>query len=314
MFKIYKKEGNNLYEFTDFCGKITLRSSNNEISEQLSFSINGKFINEADIILLYENSKKIYEGIVIDITQTEYTTDVNVFDFGWYLNQNQDVFQFNNPVSQCIRKILNDYEVPIGSIINIPQNYKGINKGNLNIIIEELMEYATKNNGIKYFWQMRNGKFYLEKENDNVIIYKSSLFGSNIDITKLMSNPQVTKSIANLKNAVKVVNEEQNSINVFAYRENSNSIKKYGKIQLLERISAENKNNAANIANNKLKLLNKVENTLSVELPGVIDCKANKVLQFDEDIINIKGKFRVKQCNHIIQSPSYLMALELEMI
>lgn len=314
MFKIYKKVGSDLYDFTDICGKLSLRSTDSEISEELSFTIKGKFLQEDDIISLYENENKVFEGIVITADIDENTTSVNVYDMGWYLNKNEDIYQFNNIVSKCITQICNDHGVPIGNIVSIPVQFKKIIRGNLNDIIKKLMEYATMNNGIKYIWEMREGKFYLEKESTNIVIYNTKMFGADIDITKLMSGAKIKRSIENLVNAVKVADQEDSNVSVLAYKEDTTSIKKHGKIQKLESISKDEKSTANSIATNQLKLLNKVDVTAQVTLPGIVACRSNKILRFDDDIIGIKGDFKVKQCTHDINGTSHLMNLELEVI
>lgn len=314
MFKIYKKQGEDLYDFTDICGELSLGNSSSELSEKLSFNIQGKFLNEADIILLYEDNKKIYEGIVISVEIEENTSSISSFDFGWYLNKNEDSFQFKDTVSNCIIKVLNAYNIPIGSISNINVIHENTHRGTLDEIIKKLIEYATINNGIKYNWQMRENKFYLEEEGSNPIVFNTSLFQVEGDILNFMKEPKIKRSIENLKNAVKVINEEDNKISVLAYQEDSSSIAKYGKIQKLETLSKDEKGTAGNVAINQLKLLNKVENTLSVTLPGIIDCRSNKVLKFDDDILGIKGNYKIISCNHKITPSSHLMSLELELI
>ena len=57
MFKLYKKVKSDLYDFTDYCGAITLRSSLDEISEELDIEISAKFLSESDIINLYDDEK-----------------------------------------------------------------------------------------------------------------------------------------------------------------------------------------------------------------------------------------------------------------
>jgi len=314
MFKIYKKLGTDLYDFTDVCGPLTLRSTDSEISEELNFAIKGKSLQEDNIIVLYEDTTKVFEGITIVADIDENTTSLNVFDFGWYINKNEDIYQFNSTISKCIAKICNDHSIPIGGIVNIPINFKKITRGSLNDIISKLMEYATLNSGIKYIWEMREGKFYLEKESNNVIVYNSSLFGPNIDITKLMSNAKVKRSIEDLVNAVKVADQEDSKISILAYKEDMASIKKHGKIQRLESISKDEKGTAINIATNELKLLNKVAVTSQVTLPDIIACRANKILKFDDTLVNVNGSFKVLQCTHKITSTSHLMDLQLELI
>lgn len=314
MFKLYKKSGNDLYDFTDFCGSIFLRSNITDISEELTFDINGKFLNESDIILLYEDDKKVYEGIVVTCEQDEYNSSLSCYDYGFYLNKSEDIYQFNDIVSNCIKKILNDYGIPVGGIIDINLNYKNVNKGTLANIIKELIDYTIKNTGKKYYFQMRENKFYLEEETNNITIFKTSLFTGDLDITNFIKNPKYKKSIENLKNAIKVVQEEDNKIKQLAYAQNQDSINKYGKLQKLETLTKEEIGSASNVANTQLSLLNKVEYIFTCELPGIINCRANKILKFDDDILNVKGDFRISQCTHNITTVSHTMSLQLEVI
>ena len=314
MFKIYKKVDGDLYDFTDICGKLALRSTSSEISEELTFEIKGKFLQEDDVVILCEDDKNIFQGIVITAEIDENTTSVTIYDFGWYINKSEDVFQFNNTISKCITQICVDHGIPVGSIADIPIKYKGIIRGNLNDIISKLMEYATKNNGIKYIWAMREGKFYLEKETSNVVIYSTKLFGDDIDITKLMSGVKIKRSIENLVNAVKVVDQEESLISVLAYKEDTASIAKHGKIQKLESINKDERSTANNVATNQLKLLNKVTVSAPVTLPGITACRADKILKFDDTIVGLTGSFKVTQCTHNIGGTSHLMDLTLELM
>ncbi len=314
MYKIYKKTGKDLYNFTDNCGEITLRSSASEISEELSFEIKGRFLNEGDKLVLYKDKIKIFEGIIITVDIQEYTSSISCADFGWYLNKNEDMYQFNDSITGCIKRILNDHAIPIGFLENITIAYKKVNRGNLSDLIKKLLEYAQKSTGKIYIWEMRQGKFYLELQSNKVITYTTNLFENTIDVTKLSSNQTYKKSIDKLYNAVKVVNQEENEVGTLAYREDRNSINKYGKIQKLETVTKEEKGNATNIAVNQLKLLNKIDYNVNVELPGIIECRANKVLQFKDDKIIANGNYRILQCTHNINANKHLMDLELEVI
>lgn len=314
MFRIYKKVGVDLYDFTDLCGNLTFRSEDSEISEEVNFIVKGTQIAESDIILVKKDGIDIYEGIVTTVEQSQYTKNVRCFDFGWYLNKNEEAYQFNCIIDEALEEICNDFDIEIGFITSIPIHIKKVVRGKINTILNNLITYAEKSTGTEYVWEMRNGKFYVEKLNNNVVVYNTDLFGAEVDITTLMQDPIITKSIENMKNAVKVINQKDNGIKVVAYSEDLVGIKKRGKVQKIEFLAKKDNANAKNVADGQLKLLNKVETTFPVTLPGVIECRANKVLQFDDDIIGIKGKFRVKRCRHNINATSHTMDLGLELI
>ena len=309
---ICRVEGSDLYDFTSICGDISLRSSSSEISEELSFSVQGSYLNKGDIISFRENEEEIFKGIVISTNRDKYSTEISCCDFGWYLNKNEDAYQFNSSCSSCISKICNDHNIPIGNIINMPNVYKKIKKGNLSDIIKDIIEYQEKTTGERYIWYMYANKLYVEKQIDNVIKYTTKFNNTLVDVTDLLENPSIDESIDDLYNAIKVVSQEDNSIKVLAYTEDKESIQKYGRIQKLEQVTKEESKNAVSISQGQLKLLNKTSRSFNTRLLGVTGCRANKVLEFDNDIIDVKGKFIIKSCEHTYSKSFHFMNVSLE--
>lgn len=307
--KIYKIVNKDMYDFTDYCGEITLRSDSNELAEELSFNVKGTEIITGDIITLYEENK-IFEGIVVDVTQEEFTKSVTCFDFAWYLNKNEDIFQFNYSVSKAIEKLCTENGIVIGFIEPISAVYKKIIKGSLSSVIEDLLAYATSVTGFKYIFYMREGKFYCTKQETSTVVYTSNAFYSNSNITDLLQNPSIKYSIENMFNVVKVTNQSDNNVSTLALVQDVESVSKYGRLQKLETVSDKEKGSAKLVASNALKELNKISKTLSVTLPGNIECRAHKLLEFDTDFV--KGIYEIKKCVHEFSSTGHIMQLELE--
>lgn len=313
MFTIYKQVKSDLYDFTDVCSEIQLRSNQSEISEHLSFKVKGTQISEGDIIVLRKDSSDIFLGVVESVDKDKNTKTVNCFDFGWYLNKNEEVYQFNCTVSEAIHKICDDFQIRKGKIADINVKVKKVFTGVLSDIIRQLLELATSNNSIEYISYMSQNGFNVELRSKTVVYYNTKMFGSEINITELIANANLSRSISELKNAIKVVNQEENNVSVLAYEEDSESIKRFGLLQKIESLSNEEKNNAKNIATTNLKKLNKVSVLSNLELPGIIECRANKILEFHDEVIGIHGFYIVKICEHTITSSSHLMKLELEL-
>lgn len=307
--KIYKIVNKDMYDFTDYCGEITLRSDSNELAEELSFDVKGTEIVAGDIITLYEENK-IYEGIVVEVTQEEFIKSVTCFDFAWYLNKNEDIFQFNYSVSRAIEKLCTENGITIGFIEPISAIYKKIVKGPLSSVIEDLLAYATSVTGFKYIFYMREGKFYCTKQETSTVVYTSNVFYSNSNITDLLQNPSIKYSIENMVNVVKVTNQSDNNVTTLALAQDVTSVNKYGRLQKLETVSDKEKGSAKLVATNTLKELNKVSKTLSVVLPGNINCRAHKLLEFNTDFV--KGIYEIKKCVHEFSNIGHVMQLELE--
>lgn len=322
MHKLFKHTKTQEIDITEFIGKITRRSNKKEISEEVSFeiaysdkNIGKNFLDIGDIIYLRNEFKELWRGIIIDETVTERKSkSYKAFDYGWYLNKNEEIYQFNNTVSENIKKICKDFDIPVNVIIDIPTQFNKITRGNLKEIISKMLELAEKEQGKKYIWQMIENKFNLIEREDNVVWYDTNMFGLNTDITQTISSPTHKRTIENMKNAIKVVTQEDNEATTLAYNEDRDSIAKYGRLQKIEQLSKDDKDKATSIANNYLKNINLIEHDISIELPGYDDMRANKVLQLNEPVTGIIGKFLVSDCVHEITSTSHTMKLGLEVL
>lgn len=310
MWSIYKKDGKDLYNFTDLLGEFSLRSSEKEISQELKFRVRATTIDIGDIIILFKDGKKVFEGIVVEAIKNEYTKNLICYDYGWYLNKNEDMFQFNTTVTKAITRLLNEYEIPIGEIAAIDVVYKNTTRGNISEIIKEMIEYAELFTDEKYYWQINNNKFYLKKQSSDTVVFTDEIFDT--DITTVISNAVYKKSIDDLCNAIKIVNTEKNQMVQYGYAEDKESIEKYGRLQKVEVLSKKKKSTGSVVANSTLKKLSKPTAYVSAIFPGVIECKANVVLEFDGTVMGIEGKFKITDCVHNVTNASHTMTLELE--
>lgn len=321
IYSLLKIQGNDTIDITELLKDgVQKRSTAEEISEELSFSIaytpkitNINLLNEGDKIIFRVDGVSRFNGIIVkkSISKTELT--YSAFDYGWYFNKNEEVYQFNSTVSENVRKICSDFGIAIGYLVNIPTKFNKIVKGSLSSIIKEMTELAEKDQGVKYYWYVSNNKFYLEKFNSNPVVLTSKYLNGQ-SIADYIADYSSERSIDGMYNAVKVVESEENKVTQLAYQQNNNSINKFGKIQKLEEVNKEEKSKALNIARNTLKNLNKVQTTFSITTLGNVNCRANKVLSFSEPLYNFTGNYKIKQCTHNFNNHGYTMNLELEVI
>lgn len=316
MFRFYKVVGNNLEDFTDYCGEVNIRSNINEISEDLTITLKLKdYIKEPDIIRVYENERMIFEGETVNTkTDNEYSQTIKAFDFGFFLNKNEEVYQFNSTVSECIKRICTDFDIPVGDIISIPTQIKEIKNGSLSQMIKEMLETAEKEQGKHYVWEFYEGKFWVEERRTVAYKYMTKEFGNYEYIANYLNEPSVETSIEDMINSVKVVQSEENDVKTILVKSDDNNINSFGKMQKIESVSKEDISKASTIAENILKEKNKITKKISVNLVGHIDCKAGKLMYFEDDFINDKRNFLITSCTHVINSVSHTMKLELEVI
>lgn len=321
MHKLYKQQGTDLIDITNYVGKITRRSTAKEISEELNFEMiyddiykTNTTLEEGDIILLKNNNKLYFKGVVVTRSiKGRGSISYKCFDFGWYLNKNEDIYQFNDNVSNNITRILNDYGIKIGYIIPIPTIFKNVSRGTLVNIMDENIKLAQKEQGLKYRWEMREDSFYLESLDQNVITYNTNIIADNENVNKYLKETSHSISIDGLYNAVKVAGENKNKIRYLAYTQDQNSINKYGKLQKLEYLDKDDYSKADSIAKNQLTTLNKLNEKINITVFGNDDCRANRVIEIEEPINKISGKFIINTCTHKIET-IHTMTLELEVL
>lgn len=119
-------------------------------------------------------------------------------------------------------------------------------------------------------------------------------------------------SIADLRNKVTIITQNEQEARVIATKDDTDKIKKYGLLHHIETIDEKDLNQATNIATNKLKELNKIKETLSLELLGSIEIRAGRVLNINNKEISINGKFNIISSSHKIENGVHLTSVELE--
>lgn len=305
-------------DVTNDVGYITRRSNINELAEQLDFSLsyNKRGVFElGNVAMLFNNNRQLYQGVVIsESPQGRNSIEYTTMDYAFYLNKNEDIYQFNTTASDAIRSLCNSYGVFIGYIVDIPTKIKKILKGSLSDIIKEILELAEQDQGIKYTMEMMGNKIYIEKKTDKVIKLNTNLFGTMKDITNFISNPTRTRSIENMRNSIQVIQSGEESFKFVASAKDSFLIEKYGWLQQIHEINEEDIAKAKNIADNMLKDLGKVFEEVSFELPGHDDARAGRILEVNETFTGISGRYLINDCTHNIANGIHKMQLGLELI
>ncbi len=122
---IYSVSLGETFNVTSYMGKVEWHNSIDEIATSMSLAIAKPqqewqkfYVPEmGDIVRLYTNTE-VFRGIIKDVDDSEeFEKKYTIYDAGWYLNKNEDTYQFKNiTVRECITKILGDLSIPIDSI------------------------------------------------------------------------------------------------------------------------------------------------------------------------------------------------------
>lgn len=243
----------------------------------------------------------IFKGIVVDVSKSTNNLSVKAFDIAFYLNQNKILKQVRYTKG---KQAIQDVCSSIGLDVSIKGLNTTINKLYKNVSVAEFI------NDIIALDNEQTGKEYYIYAKDNTIYID---FLGNLSVnpflkTKngdLITNEQITENIEELKNSIIVTTNDSESIQQLSKAEDSSSISKYGKLQEVVEVSADNSQSYTSIANQVLKNKNVIKKTITIEfISNVYAIAGNKLKYNNIDYI-------IKSVNASIENGLYKYNMEL---
>lgn len=321
MHELWLLKGNTITNITPLLGKLSRRSNKDELGEEISFDIafnDAKFFPKnpcdlGDIVILKNGNKEITRAVIVSETKSgRNPIGYTAFDYAFYLNKSSSFYQFKKMrADQCIRKILKDFNIPIGNVIKINFSVDKIyNEEAPSDIIKDILDQARKKLGTKFLMEMRQGKLFIEKQGDLTIkaSFRHYPVPGQYDATTAISNPTKSRSIVDMKNSIQVLSSDDKLI---LTRDDKPMINKYGRLQQVVKLDKEEKRSAAQIAQNELKELSKVVEEASVELMGDDNVRAGRLIEINEPITGLKGKYLINDVIHNMANGIHTMNLSL---
>lgn len=262
------------------------------------------------------DNTKVMEGIIAEYSQINKDIfSYTGYDFGFYLNHNSIVKQFNGvKISDAIKCLCRDFQIPYG---NIPQLNATIRKIYKNIVLSDclkgLLKLAqTKMNIDYYYLTCSSGALNIEKYQviNDLSAYMSDL---SISSTDTLKSPKIIVSMEDMRNQVIIVDNATDSIAKRFLVKDDNSIKHYGLLQHVEEVDKDIKNSFKMIASNKLKELNKLNTAITInDMLGCYRIRKGVIIPIDNKYYDINGYFLVKSSKHKITKTKELVSVNLE--
>ncbi|MEK4247590.1 hypothetical protein MKZ20_20140 [Psychrobacillus sp. FSL K6-2684] len=320
-FELWLLKQTSITNITPLIGNINWRGNIDELGDEISFDIAFNDTRHfpknpcelGDIVILKNDNNEITRGIIVEESKSGRDPIGYVaFDFAFYLNKSNAVYQFKKlSADQCIKKILKDFNIPFGSIASMTTKIDKIfNDKLVSDIIREIIKLEEQKKGVKFLMEMRQGKLYIERQKDLIIKGAFKLFeiGPNIDVTSAISNPMKKRSIGEMINSIQVVSNDK----VVFKKENTAMLNKYGRLQKVVTLDENEKLTAKQVAQNELNELSKVVEEVSLDLMGDYRFRAGRLFEVSEPLTGIKGTYLIKDVNHTISNGIHQMSLGLE--
>ncbi|MGL6063768.1 MAG: XkdQ/YqbQ family protein [Fusobacteriaceae bacterium] len=305
-------------DITKISGNLSLTTSVDTLGASLDFTVarnasDSNFsatetIKNGDIIKFKnsETRKNVFTGIIVECTTNRFTKDIKCLDFYFYLNNNKVIKQFSSlNASAAIENLLKSIGAKIGNIEKIATSITKIYKNKtVAEIIDDILKIVNSEIGKKYILEIEDTTF-------NLILHKKV----RAEVTdNVFGMPTLNESITNMKNVVLVSSNSQDKASILSKAEDKNGIKKYGMLQEIIEVDPDKDDisKIRNIANTKLKELNKVSTKISISAFGNDYLKAGRVLELDIKEFEIKGEFLIKSCTHTFPKGNHICNMELE--
>lgn len=315
MHKLKLIQGEKITDISKMAGSINLTTSIDTLGASFEFSMPRNFKDsnyaltetiKTGNIIKFENEKNIFTGVIVDIDTFKFSKEIKCFDFYFYLNKNKVIKQFNNlNASSCIENLLKSIGAKIGKIERIATSIDKIYKNRtVAEIIDDILKIVNDETGKKYLLEIEGTTFNLVAHRKIKVQVTNNIFGM----------PTLTESIADMKNVVLVVSNDSEDESIYAKAEDKESIKKYGMLQEIVEVDPDKDDisKVRNIAAQKLKELNKVLTTSSLDVLGNDELRAGRLLDVEIKEFGIKEEFLIKSCTHIFPKGNHICNLELE--
>ena len=114
-----------------------------------------------------------------------------------------------------------------------------------------------------------------------------------------------------MKNKIIVVSGDEKTQRVVAEAKDDASIKEFGLLQDVEKFDEKSKGNAQNIANNKLKRLNRINEDISLTMLGNEKIRAGRIVELENDNLYLHGEYLIKDCEHSLENNNHKCSINL---
>ena len=330
MYKILLTKDGQINDITNVISELSWNESIDNIGVSLSFcvpDIQNKYITDfkimaGGIIQVFNDNGEMIRAIVVSVERNYKKRTVKANDFGFYLNKNDTVIQFKNKsVSVCLKELFSKVGITVGSICDMPSNVNKVFIKNVYTIIKELLEIQEKNDGNKYYFEMRCEKIFVFKMPTEPIkyIFKPAINVGAFDVTDKDAHGRgaYKHSIEDMKNCViAIVNskgEDSLPKKQFIARDETN-INKYGLLAETFKVDSKEEKNIQQLAKNELKEKNKLKTELSMSFIGHDNARASRVMRIVDDYLGINDLYRIKSVNHTVKGANHTMNCTLEKI
>ena len=311
-------------DITSRISGLTLTDDTGSLCQELEFAVvretDSRFVDTiavdcGDMVAVVNHGTEecIFLG---QVQSTDGTTgeavSVRCLDQGRLLTANEIILQCNNiPAKTAIEQAAARVGIKTVRCPNLVSTVYNIYKDSAANIIQSILEQVTAENGVPYFPRMLGDTLVIRSYGRDPIRarYKQAPNIQPFDILDEAGAPSVSRSIEDLRNAVTVYSEADDTVSVQATQEDAESIKMYGRRQALATWSDQDTASAAAKAKTTLAALKQAGEEVRLTTYGSDRVVAGCMLRLDLE--DADGDYWVTSVTHSLGVP-HLMDMTLK--
>ncbi len=255
-----------------------------------------------------DDGTELLRGITFSQTiNSRGRTQLTVYDENTYLTKNSDTRKFVNvKASDIIRRLCNDFDVPIGNISDTGYVIPKMILREMTIwemMITALTE-TRKQTGRRFYVYSEGGRLHVAERKEKVAVLAIER-GTNLLYASYY------RSIEELRNRVKVYAGSEDGAKSVTVRSQS-LIDRYGLMQHVETIEEDATESALRQrANELLEQRGVIDDEAQVEAIGDVNVRAGMAVYVVEPMTGIVGSYYVSTDEHVFENGTHKMYLTL---
>lgn len=315
-------------DITKLCEEIEWSESNSSHTMELSFMLPDTdeaylehlTVTAGDKLQLLYNGKTMYCFIVTQVGRTYPKRSVKAVDFCFYIENNEVVIQFRGQsVKKCCEELCSMLGISKYEICEMPKPVSGVYIDSAESIIEELLKLQELSDGKKYSYEMQGDTFVIYRLSDEALYYgyKDAVNVNEFDVTKHHSRVSCSSGIEKMKNTVTAIvkNSSDDRLPIREYTVSDKAaVSRYGKLAKVLNINKDDAEEIEVLAGNELYEKDKSEIKITCDMPGNINARVNRVMNFEDEYTGLNALMRIVGVSHSYSGGIYKMSLELEFL
>lgn len=241
-------------------------------------------IQPGDRVLFYKDGSLIFDGQV-NVCSGNYRGSMQLaaYDDGVLLAKNDVILQCNGiAADQAIRQLCARLGVPVRRLPAMPAVIDKLYREAASGVVEDILSTVTAETGVEYFVRVLEGALSILPQGFEVVSLPERRLG----------DPSVKISAENLRNAVQIYSDRDDTVTILAQAVDTQSQARYGRRMKVATYSDKDESTAGQKAKTLLQGLNTVEEDITLKAHGLDGVQAGVLLRLD--LPEVSGTFLVK--------------------